>query len=312
MLKKFRQNHPVIFCIATVAVCWVVTFIGAGYLYEYTLGSIVESNAKIGDVGTIFCDGVLIIIAILILWATGRTSILAKKGTGFFRGLGVAAAPVCVYGIAIIAGVAAFVTGQLDETMQAYYGVQPAFTTASAVMIIGLCFVGVAEELLCRGIVAQTLLERFGFERAGIWRAAIVSGIIFGLLHSGNFLVGDFDFVAVQMTTAAGGGILYAAIYYRTGNIWIVALAHALNDIMATMFVWLGGIDASSIMSGGSGGFSAFPFVVLVIDVCLSCFLLRSKKIGQVRESWSEFAECDENIVAAETEEGGTAGGEAA
>ena len=41
---------------------------------------------------------------------------------------------------------------------------------------IGMFTVGVAEEFLFRGVIAQTLLEHFGTSRAGIWKACLLSG----------------------------------------------------------------------------------------------------------------------------------------
>lgn len=51
-----------------------------------------------------------------------------------------------------------------------------------------MILVGVAEELVFRGVIAQTLLERYGTARAGAWKACLVSGALFGAAHLSNLL----------------------------------------------------------------------------------------------------------------------------
>ena len=49
-----------------------------------------------------------------------------------------------------------------------------------------MMLVGVAEEFLFRGVVAETLLEHFGTSRGGIWKACLLSGVLFGCAHLTN------------------------------------------------------------------------------------------------------------------------------
>ncbi len=49
-----------------------------------------------------------------------------------------------------------------------------------------MMLVGVAEEFLFRGVVAETLLEHFGTSRAGVWKACLLSGVLFGCAHLTN------------------------------------------------------------------------------------------------------------------------------
>ena len=48
------------------------------------------------------------------------------------------------------------------------------------VFLIAMFLIGLAEESLFRGVIAQTLLEHCGASRAGIWKAVVLSGLIFG------------------------------------------------------------------------------------------------------------------------------------
>ena len=98
--------------------------------------------------------------------------------------------------------------------------------------LIGMTSVGVAEEFLFRGVIAQTLLEHFGTSRAGVWKACLLSGLYFGAAHLTN-LTGSAPLgVLMQCVFAASLGTLLAAVYFRTGNIWVTVFIHAAMDIM--------------------------------------------------------------------------------
>ena len=301
MIKKFRKNHAILFCLFAILVCWVVAFKFIGFVSRETIDTLDISDRMLEGIGTIFCDGFVAVVAILILLITDRLIILKKRGVGFIKGLAVGALPLSLYTVGIIAFILAFAFTD-PETIreQTDMDITPIFDMASVVIIISYFFVGFAEEFTLRGIVSQTLLEHFGTSKKGIWIAAIVSGAMFGLIHVNNLFVADPMFVFGQVFSAAGGGILYAAIYFRTGNIWIVVLAHALNDILASSVTWLTDIDLTSVLSAVSGP-SVVPYIMLVVDIAISLFLLRNKKIGEVAQSWPEFSEWNKEDSDSET-----------
>ena len=286
-LRSLRRGHPFVFCVSALLVCWFISLFAAGILFDLAFGDLIPDERMAGGVGTVFCDGVLAAVALLILRATGRASLVAKRGSGFLKGLAVAAVPLAFSCIVVAVMVVGVLSGSAEGELREM-GYNVAFDMASVVIIVSFLFVGLGEELACRGIVAQTMLEHFGTERAGVWKAAVVSGLFFCLLHSGNFLVGAPLFVAMQMVGAFGAGILYGAIYYRTGNIWVLVLVHGLNDIMAGMAVWLGSSTVTDAM-GSANDLNPFPLVMFAIYVLLTCFLLRPKKIGQVKQNWPEL-----------------------
>ena len=51
--------------------------------------------------------------------------------------------------------------------------------------------------------------------------------------HAINILESSPTGVLIQMCITASLGILYAAIYYRTGNLWVVVFLHAYQDAAA-------------------------------------------------------------------------------
>lgn len=98
-------------------------------------------------------------------------------------------------------------------------------------LVLGCLLVGICEEFLCRGWLLNEFLERYGNTKKGIWYSIIISGVIFGLMHVGNIFGGQsVPITVIQMISAAGTGILFGLIYYKTKNIWSVIFLHGLWD----------------------------------------------------------------------------------
>ena len=289
-IRKFRCKYPLLFCIIAVFLCWLIGLKGAGALYGATIEQIPMDSRLEDGVSVCFCDGSIIIVGLIILAISGRICLMTKRGQGF-KGLKVAAVPLIFYCVVIAMFAAVFALVDPSLLKDGKVELHPSFDFASVVIIISYCFVGLAEELMCRGIVAQTLFERYGTKRAAVWKAVIISGLIFGLLHTSNLSALSPAFVVGQIISAIGAGILYGSIYFRTGNIWIIALAHALNDIMATASIWMGGVDSATALSSVGGEVSAFPVVMAVIEALIGVFLLRKKKFGEIEQNWPELKE---------------------
>lgn len=147
------------------------------------------------------------------------------------------------------------------------------------VMLFG---VGFREETVFRGIIAGALWEKYGGSRAGIWRAALLSGLIFGLIHMGNLLSGaNLVSVLVQTAAAAAIGTAFAAIYFRGGNLWALVLLHSLTDT-ASLFGALFTKNNTLVDSINTLGLiNLTPVVTMLL---LTAFLLRPKKIAEIIE----------------------------
>jgi len=89
--------------------------------------------------------------------------------------------------------------------------------------------IAVIEELLFRGLVyggAEALSGR-------PWVAIAVSSVIFSLVHLDQIGTLPTDFVALNSFGALAGGVLFAAMRYRTGSFVTAIPFHALSDIPA-------------------------------------------------------------------------------
>lgn len=83
--------------------------------------------------------------------------------------------------------------------------------------LILMLAVGLSEELSDRGYLFQTVGER-----APIWAAVLISGLIFGLLHLGN---GGFSFGF--LFSAVGVTAIFVVLRLLTGSLWFPIGYHA-------------------------------------------------------------------------------------
>ena len=149
--------------------------------------------------------------------------------------------------------------------------------------MLNMILVGVAEELVFRGIIAQTLLERYGTARAGVWKACLVSGVLFGAAHLSN-LIGSAPFgVLMQCVFAASLGVMFAAIYFRTGNLWVTVFLHSTMDIASML---IGGLYGTTSVAESVSGYDASRLLSVAVYLIPTLFLLRKKKLPEVQLYW--------------------------
>lgn len=104
---------------------------------------------------------------------------------------------------------------------------------------------GWIEEVLGRGAVLVSLLQKWGRTRKGVYLAVLVSSALFGILHILNFLQGRLPLINTlsQMTFAVFFGIVFAACMLRNRSIWPMIFLHAAID-------WAGNLSEISVGSG--------------------------------------------------------------
>ena len=120
--------------------------------------------------------------------------------------------------------------------------------------------------------------------------AAIISGVIFGVMHLFNFEMQFPLSTVIQAIMAGISGIMFAAIYFRSGNIWTLVFLHALNDIAAaSAFGFFSGTDLLETVQSKTDG-KAFMVLFMAIPTLIVIFyLLRDKKLNQIQETWPEI-----------------------
>lgn len=268
MLKRLRTAHPILYCILSE-----VLFLGSMVLFSLlaTIG-LAAAGADFDTMdGYLFGsvqEAVGLAVGLLLLARTGRLDLLHRRGCGFLNGMLVGMYPLFFIGYTTV-GTLAF--DRPDTPLLPL----PRILT----FMLNMILVGVAEELVFRGIIAQTLLERYGTARAGVWKACLVSGALFGAAHLSN-LLGSAPFgVLMQCVFAGSLGVLFAAIYFRTGNLWVLVFLHGAQDAASLL---AGGLYGTENMSTAVSSYDSTMLLSVLVYLIPTFFLLRKKKIGEV------------------------------
>ena len=145
---------------------------------------------------------------------------------------------------------------------------------------------GVMEEFCFRGLIITTLLRQWR-KKDKFLQAAIVSGIVFGLLHALNATAGANPLRTLFQVFDAGFlGVFLAANYMRCGSIVPVMVAHVLHDIIAIGMA--SDVAENGIITGGISFDNIFDSI-LSLGLCVAgIYMLRSDKIKEIRQVWDK------------------------
>ena len=276
MLKRLRKEHPILFCILAE-----VAFLASLFVTDlvFTL-VLVLLRVDISGLDTYLYSAlqelVGVLVAVLFLARTGRTGLLRRRGSGFFNGLLVGMYPLVFIGYTAFGSL---VLGRPENGV-----LQPAARICT--FLVSMAMVGVAEEFLFRGVVAETLLEHFGTSRTGVWKACLLSGVLFGAAHLTNILGSAVFGVLMQCVFAASLGTLFAAVYFRTGNIWVTVFLHGAMDITSML---IGGLYGTTTVAEAVSGYDASMLLSVLVYLIPTVFLLRKKKLPEVQLYWHQY-----------------------
>ena len=174
----------------------------------------------------------------------------------------------------------------LSFLFSALAGYQIAPKPLSAQIISVSLAAGMSEELVFRGVILSTLMRQWKDQKK-YRTAALVSGIIFGLLHAMNIFSGaDPLGTLLQVIAAAGIGVIFSAVYLRTGSILPCMFYHTVHDVIA--IAGSSGVTDSGIIT--ASGFDREDMINLVLTAVLAAiafYMLRDAKNEEMRAIWN-------------------------
>ena len=138
-------------------------------------------------------------------------------------------------------------------------------------LVVAVILAPIFEELICRKLIIDRLLPYSEV------LAVVTSGLLFGLIH-GNF----YQFFYATML-----GMLFAAVYVKTGNIFHTIGMHAIinftGSIIATIFNQQLPTDAdpSAAITPWMLVATVYSLAMMVLAVCGGIFLVRAIKQTQ-------------------------------
>ena len=217
---------------------------------------------------------ILILVPIGIVCFFGFSNCF-KKG-GFLRGL-LYASPLFVFqAISLIIFFSQNV-GNPDVTWRPWYVIL-------YFLITNIC-VGIRDECIYRATLQNIIAKKYTNSVKGIWITVIFSSLFFGLCHISNVFFGMEPLsVLTQVISAAFLGLLYGAIYLRSGNIWVLIVLHSVTDIV--------GLAGSNFLVGSNDieqmsetmAFSIGKAIMWLIYIGFAIFLLRPSKCKEICE----------------------------
>ena len=91
---------------------------------------------------------------------------------------------------------------------------------------------GVTEEIAFRELPISYMARQWRDEKK-IPLMVIIPGVAFGLIHLLNIPGENPADTLVQALLSIFFGILFSAVYVRTGSIWAVLIVHTLHDLLS-------------------------------------------------------------------------------
>ena len=261
-IQEFAKKYTIIYCILAE-----VVVLGGMILAGMLMGMLLGGSGVDGYVLQALQEIIGALLAFAALKVSGCADILTKRWIGFWKGLAVG-------GYFLVMGVYSAVVFTViyegDRTLRPWYLI--------AVFVICMVLVGITEEFLCRGVLAELLLHHYGATKQGVWKAVIISGVLFGLAHLSNLIGAEPIGVLVQCVIAGMMGMAFAAIYFRTGCIWVTVFLHAFVDICAGI---TSGLYTGELVETISG-YQPIQLISVIPYVILLAVLLRKKKMDQI------------------------------
>ena len=211
---KIKKNNSILlFALKIIVIYIIIDFIISGiisFLPTY------YSDTKYGV--SLVYEMVVAFISILLVFLFKNTYIFKEKRIGFFRGL-IIAIPILLFPILIM-----FTSA--SDVLNTSFSVDNFITT-----LLLFIFVGIYEELLCRGVIQNEFIERFGKTRKQVLFSILSASLIFGCMHITNVLAGQTLFeTLIQIAQATCFGMVFGIIYYRTRNITLNIFLHGFYD----------------------------------------------------------------------------------
>jgi len=166
--------------------------------------------------------------------------------------------------------------------------------------------VGLLEEITARGLINDAVLYQFRDSKMSTKNLfimiAVVDVIVFGAVH----LIGsDFSTMSavgfgVLKTFSSGiGGIAYLFMYWKTRNLWAVAIAHGLYDYLIefsnVIFVKAGEVasntqDYVSMTGQLAAANLVMQLILMAVDIAICIWIwkwhMKDVDFEEIRKTW--------------------------
>ena len=147
---------------------------------------------------------------------------------------------------------------------------------------------GISEEIVFRGIPISNWM-RVSCTKRGILPCILLSGVVFGVIHGLNGMLGaDVPSTVFQVGYATCLGVFLAAVFLRGGSLWPCILLHTLIDFTAFLAMDLeaGGLITEALEYDLSFYATVIASVILLV---LGIYMVRPSKQGEIVSLWEKM-----------------------
>lgn len=163
-----------------------------------------------------------------------------------------------------------------------FIGHEIAFTIPN----LGLALMaGIGEEMFVR-VLPISVMMRDWMDEKHVPFITYATAVIFGLIHLSNISVGaPVDITMIQIVIAIGIGIIFAAVYLRTGNILLCIILHTVHDMLSFMIV--GGTE-NGVMQTITTYDAITSIIIGIVGAVVGTYLIRKAVRTDIVTVWKE------------------------
>ncbi len=157
--------------------------------------------------------------------------------------------------------------------------------------------IGLFEEAAFRGVILLIFAEKRHATRRGLFMSIILTSAVFGLVHLVNLAMGaGIGAVLTQIGYSFLIGAMCSVVLFKTRNLWLCVLLHAVFDFGGKMIETLG---AGKIWNTPTIVITAFLAVLTTAYLVWHFFRLDLDEVGKIyppKKSDSPSMKCKEEV----------------
>lgn len=259
-LKKLSEEHAYLF--------WILCVLF--YVVGYKVFSVNVLGKTPYDYDLAFFKFSLALLAILMMKSmyNGKFSFYLSTGN-FFKGI-LLLWPTVLYVLLNVTGHGIHLGGIVGETLL-------------MVVIINMS-TGFYEEIIMRGMLLGHMMQHWKNDEKKVFKSVAATSVLFGIVHLGNLVYGDVFGTLFQVFYAAIIGLVFAAAFLRTKNLWACIFMHGIVNVSSELYT-IYYVPGDTINLQSNVGIIA-TFVTIVISLVVGLYELRKKRKAEIIELW--------------------------
>ena len=265
---RFLEKSPVL-AAAVMCFLWFVVFQLLEVVINLPFSMMISGyDAKFGPIGVVIST--ILMMGVYRWWFRPEFEGMLKGNLplGFLLGL-------VELGYVLIPFAAGFLAGEKIQ-------IKPISLTIFSVSLMA----GMGEELAFRGVFISTLMRKWKNQNK-FRNAAVISGTIFGLVHATNMFMGaDPVRTMLQVVGSMSVGIIFSAIYMRSGSLLPCMFYHTTHDIIA--IAASGNVSEEGVITGAKLSWTdGLEMVLAIVMAAVALYILRAANSEEMRELWN-------------------------